>query len=236
MNCFIDALKKSPYFTKYIINDIDINNIIGIYIAGSTCLGIEDEYSDYDIIVLTLKPVPDSTDFKEFVRLKYKGRPAHWYYRPIEDIFSLKDVTDLDVLCKVQFDFFFRTKTIYENFNHIDLLLALDALKSKISTIASYAFLKANLAKINKLVTQNCILKKDHSKHIYHWCIASCYLTKTPLNIDCLRELKRIYWSPVKSDYKKWAIQILKQGVKFINTNSWNCEKELNNLYDEIYK
>lgn len=238
MKHFIADLVRSPYFFKYLIPESELDNVIGIYIAGSAGINIDltDDYSDYDIIVLTVEPMPERNFFEEYVRLKYKGRPAHWYYRPLEELLSLVDITDLNALCKVQFDFFFRRTTIYENPAHVNLIQQLDNLRTKISALASYAYLEAHLPQINKLVKQNCILKEDYSKLIYHWCVAGCYLTNTPLEIEYLKSIKRICWDPVPESYKDWAIDVLKKSVEFISANSWDCKEEFNKIYESLHK
>lgn len=233
---FVKELKNSPYFSKYILNDIEVDDIVGIYIAGSTSLKIEDEDSDYDIVVLTTKALPKTKFFSEYVRLKYKGRPMHWYYDSIDYLFDLTDSDTLDILGKVHFDQFFRAITIYENPKYSELLSKLEAIKAKISTLAGYCFLNAQRPRINKLITQNCILKEDHNKLLYQCCFASYYLTNTPINIDFLRELKRIYWNPVKQEYKDLTIEVLKSGLEYINNNPRDYEKELRELYEQIYK
>lgn len=236
MEEFIKNFMTSPYFNKYVINKTDLENVIGIYIAGSSCLGVEDEYSDYDVVVLTAKPLNDKKFFERYVRLKYKGRPAHWYYNDISCLFNVSCADEMKILCSVQLSKWFRRTTIYENPKYLDLILKLDTIKTSISTFACYAFLETNKTLINKLISQNCILEEDHTKIIYHYCFASSYLTGYPISADCLKELKRIRWSPVKQEYKDYAIEILKKGMNFINTNTIDCKKELNNLYDNLYK
>lgn len=236
MNQFIEDLKNSEYFHKYVTNEINPNDIVGIYIAGSAGLGIEDEYSDYDLVVITTKYIPELHCYEESARLKYKGRVVHWYYQPLSYLFSFWDIDTLDVLCKVQFDFFFRNTTIYENPIHTSLILKLDSMRTKISKLACYAFLKFNQIKIRGIVNKNSILKRDYTKLIYHWCVASCYLLDKPLEVSCLREIKRIRHHSVSDEHKQLAIQILKEGINYLDSNSWDCEKELHELYEKIYK
>jgi hypothetical protein len=187
-------------------------------------------------VILTAKPLANKKFFEGYVRLKYKGRPMHWYYDDISYLFDVSDANDIKTLGKVQFSKWFRITTIYENPKYLDLIVKLDSTKNSISTFACYAFLEAHKTLINKLISQNCILKEDYAKIIYHCCFASSYLTGYPISTDCLKELKRIYWSPVKQEYKDYAIEILKKGIDFINTNTIDYKKELNNLYDKLYK
>lgn len=236
MKEFINEFMKTPYFFKYVVTEEDLDSVMGIYVAGSTSLGIEDEYSDYDIVILTAKPLVNKKFFEEYVRLKYKGRPMHWYYDDISYLFDLQDADNTNILGKVHFSKWFRITTIYENPKYLDLLAKLDSIKNSISICASYAFLNAQRPLLNKLTSQNNILKEDYNKFIYQCCFASCYLTNTQLDIDCLREIKRIYWNPVSQEYKDLAIQFLNGGINFIENNPIDYEKELQDLYDKIYE
>lgn len=236
MKEFINEFMKSPYLNKYISTAAELENVIGIYIAGASCLGVEDEYSDYDVVVLTAKPLANKKFFEEYVRLKYKGRPLHWYYDDISYLFDVSDANDIKTLGKVQFSKWFRITTIYENPKYLDLIVKLDSIKTSISTLACYAFLESHKTLINKLISQNCILKEDYTKIIYHCCFASSYLTGYPISADCLKELKRICWSPVKQEYKELAIQVLRDGINYVENNPTDYEKELNNIYDNLYK
>ena len=133
MEEFIKNFMTSPYFNKYVINKTDLENVIGIYIAGSSCLGVEDEYSDYDVVVLTAKPLINKKFFERYVRLKYKGRPAHWYYIDISCLFDVSCADEMKILCSVQLSKWFRRTTIYENPKYLDLILKLDIIKTSIS-------------------------------------------------------------------------------------------------------
>jgi hypothetical protein len=73
-DAFISDLKKSPYYNKLILND----NVLGLYVGGSSSAGTSDSNSDFDLIAITISG--DSIDVGNEVYLRYKGRAVHWYY------------------------------------------------------------------------------------------------------------------------------------------------------------
>jgi predicted nucleotidyltransferase len=49
MKQFIESLKRTSYYNKF----FERGEVIAIYILGSRSIGIIDEQSDYDIVVIT---------------------------------------------------------------------------------------------------------------------------------------------------------------------------------------
>jgi predicted nucleotidyltransferase len=74
LNTFINDFKQSNYY-KQIYTENESNTVLGIYLVGSTCMGLDDDNSDYDITVLTLKG--DYIDKSEEFHLRYKGKKVH---------------------------------------------------------------------------------------------------------------------------------------------------------------
>jgi hypothetical protein len=71
LNTFISDLKTSPYYNKLIFND----DILCLYVGGSTSANTSDENSDFDLIAITLSG--DSFDASREIYLKYKGKKVH---------------------------------------------------------------------------------------------------------------------------------------------------------------
>jgi predicted nucleotidyltransferase len=74
ISSFIKEFKQTKYYNQ-IFAENDSKNILGIYLVGSTCMGLDDQDSDYDITVLTLNG--DYVGALEEFHLCYKGKKVH---------------------------------------------------------------------------------------------------------------------------------------------------------------
>ena len=230
MNDFITKLRTADCFYKYLLKD----NVIGVYLAGSTCLGLDDEESDYDILILT--DGDDHADISKEMYIKYKGKRFHWYYFPIKDLFNFFYSTDLRILCPVQLFAFFRQNVIYENPKFNDLLTSIEQIKFEISKLAIYSLFEAFDSLLNKIISQNNILQEDYTKYLYHLSYSACILLNKPFDTELLLEIKRIRRKSIEQQYKDQAVTLLKQGLEYIKANPINYREELINLYDRAYR
>lgn len=183
---FIEAFKNTPYYQKL----FESREVLAIYVMGSRSVGIIDERSDYDLVIITLDgEYLDASDYRYLV---YNGKKVHWYYFPIEILFDLHFGREPKILCPIQLRNICEELVIYENPKYIDILHSLYRNKDKMSLMAMYRFFEAQQGYINEVLNEGRILEKHHTKYLYHLCVASYYLTGEELDKDFLRVLKRI--------------------------------------------
>lgn len=229
INNFILEFKKTAYYNELIKN----KNVICIYIAGSNCTGLADEFSDYDLIVLTLNG--DFIDVSKTLYLNYKGKKVHWYYFPIKGFFDIS-YDGLTLLCPIQLRKFSEDLVIYKNPNYLHILEKLLIIKNKISDLAIYRFYDTYKTKLTKILAQNEILNQDYSKFLYHLCFCTYCLLNEDVDLEFLKDLKLILRRQVRDETKQQAIKYLKLGVDYINKFPRDYRKELIELSYDIYK
>lgn len=229
INQFIADFKNSHTYSELITDE----NVLCIYIAGSNCTGLNDEHSDYDLVVLTLEG--DFIDVSQTLYLTYKGKKVHWYYFPLKGFFDMS-YEGLTLLCPIQLRKFSENLVIYQNLKYLNLLEKLLMKKNEISTLAIYRLFETYKNKIDKILTQNEILFSDYSKFIYHLCFGTYYLLNEDPNIEFLKDLKWILRRQIKDETKSQAIKYLKLGVDYINKFPVDYRKELIKLSYDVYK
>ena len=230
LNTFINDFKQSNYY-KQIYTENESNTVLGIYLVGSTCMGLDDDNSDYDITVLTLKG--DYIDKSEEFHLRYKGKKVHWWYLPISMLFDL--YSDLRTMTPLQLHYITSDFIIYENPDYKMLLERLFSYKNEISTLAVYKFFDGHMSVINEVVEKDTIPSEwFFYKYLYHLCNATYYLYDEEVDITFLKELKRVYCKPISEEVKKLAAKRLAMGIKYINDNPIDYREELRKLYNKI--
>lgn len=226
-NAFIEDFKKTSYYKEL----FESSEVLAIYILGSTCVGITDQNSDYDITILTLDG--EYIDASKYKYLMYNGKKVHWYYFPIRSLFDLNN-GNLKILCPLQLRNVCKDVIIYENPKYIDKLHTLYAMKDAVSTMAAYLLFKEREAYINEVLSEGHILEKHYTKYLYHLCLASYYLTGEEVNKDFLRVLKRIRWQPVPDEYKNLAVERLKIYKTYIENNPVDIDDALEKLCERL--
>lgn len=223
---FINAFKNTSYY-KELFNVS--TEILGIFLLGSRAVGITDEHSDYDIVILTLDG--DYIDASKYEYLKYGEQKVHWYYQPINKLFQKNfDDNQLMMLCPIQLKHLSSSLTIYENPKYTELLSRLYTIKDKISTIGIYQLFDKKQNYIEDILCKEEVLETAYSKFLYHLCLASYYLLGESPNKTFLKTLKRIKWVPVPNEYKELAIQRLKLSKAYIEKYPLDIDLELAKL------
>lgn len=220
---FINEFKSTKYYNK-IFEEVPKDNIIGIYLVGSTCMGLNDQDSDYDITVLTLNG--DYVYKAEEFHLKYKGKKVHWWYLPISILFE--SYSDLRTMTPLQLRYITSEFIIYENPKHQTIIDNLFLYKDEISKLAIYKFFDGHISAIEEVVEEGTIPSKwSFYKYFYHLCNATYYLYNEEVDADFLKELKRIYCKPIREEVKKLAAKRLAMGIEYIKNNPINYKEEL---------
>ena len=233
INNFIKDFKNSIYY-KNIFTESASNSILGIYIVGSTCLGLNDDLSDYDLVILTVGGEHINT--ADELIIKYKGKKVHWWYFPVEDLFKLK-AKDLRTLTPVQLYSFLDVKyLIYENKTYNSLLNLIYTYKQDISRLNWYKLYEDHKKVINNILACGSIEPRYYSyKYIYHLCVATYNLYNKPFDIEYLKEIKNMHCKTVNDDTKNKALQDIIAGVEYIKNNPINYKTELLKLSDKIF-
>ena len=223
---FIKAFKNTIYY-KELFNVS--TEILGIFLLGSRATGIIDEYSDYDIVILTLDG--DYIDASKYEYLRYHGHKVHWYYQPIAGLFQKKfEDNQLMILCPVQLKHLSPDLTLYENPKYFELLSSLYKIKDKVSTIGVYQLFNKKQNYIESILCKEEILETSYSKFLYHLCLASYQLLGDSPDKAFLKTLKRIKWTPIPEDDKILAIQRLKLSKNYIEKHPLDIDTELTKL------
>lgn len=228
MKQFIESLKCTSYYNKF----FERGEVIAIYILGSRSIGIIDEQSDYDIVVITTDGEIEDPSNIEY--LKYQGRKVHWYFRPITTLLSihLKDLKGH--LCPMQLRNLHEGLVIYSNPKYKTLLDVLNNIKNELSVLGAYTFYMAKEKYIAKILADQQILESSYSKILYHLCWASYYLTNEEPNEPFLASIKRIKWRPVPQEYKDLAVQRLQIYKNYIDNNPLDIVTEIQNAQAKL--
>lgn len=229
---FINEFKNTKYYNK-IFEDNLKNNIIGIYLVGSTCMSLNDQDSDYDITVLTLNG--DYVDKSEEFHLKYKGKKVHWWYLPISMLFDL--YSDLRIMTPLQLRYITSELIIYENPKYKTIIDNLFLYKDEISKFAVYKFFAGHMSVIEEIVEKGTIPSKwFFYKYLYHLCNATYYLYNEEVDVNFLKELKKVYCKPISEEVKKLAAKRLAMGIDYIKNNPIDYKEELLLLSKKIIR
>ena len=183
---FIKDLQNSS-FLDVIKNK---QEVVGIYLAGSRSLGLYDDYSDYDIVVIT----KHSLDNEEGIfALEYNDINVHWYYRSLDQIidgYTTQNKRELSHLSGVNLHNF-ENNIIYINPEYQNLINFIYQYKEKICKFKCWEFILTNNTYINVLVNQK-ITENDRTKFLYHLCVCYYLLFEKEFDVDFLNKLKRI--------------------------------------------
>ena len=229
LNTFISDLKKSPYYGKYIFN----NDIMCLYIGGSTSAGTRDEHSDFDLVAITVSG--SSFDADKGIYLRYKGKKVHWYYWPVKEVFKLYN----DCVWLAGSIYFKNIKPeaiIYLNPEYEELWALLLQYNSAISRLACYKLFNTMQTEIATILDAKDILAITPHKGIYHLCLATNYLLNEKLNLEFLCDLKAICNRPPNPTTCKIALEVINTGLNYIKEFPINVEEELNKLYADFSK
>ncbi len=226
MDEVIKKFQKSSYY-KFLI---DRDDIILIYISGSRITGLEDECSDYDIVILVANGEYD--DCSRYVHVRYKNTIGiHWYYHPLDVYFTTKNNTCTAV---IQLRNLCDDVILYKNPKYDIIINKLYQYKDKLSNIQIYSFLNKYKNCVNNIITDGFLKEDYYSKYLYHLCLASYYILNDKPDKEFLKNLKHIYYNKISKKYELLTIKRLKLYRDFIEQNPIDVDKELNILRKQI--
>lgn len=225
---FIEDLKTSPYYNKFILN----KNVVCLYVGGSNSTGTFDSNSDFDLVAVT--SLGHSFDASKEVYLKYKGRKVHWYYRPILNLFTF-GADCVWLAGNMYFKNINPKLIIYINPKFQKLWDLLSQYFEPLSRLACYQLYYSHEQEINKVISAQNISAIATRKTWYHLCLATSYLLDEPVNITLLQDLKAICRRPINPINNKPALELLERGLVYVKEYPIDTVSELRKLYNSFY-
>lgn len=221
----INKLVNSRLFKQYIIKDY---NVLGVYVGGSRQTKLNNEDSDYDLVVIYDEPF--TIPLESFLNIKYKNINIHWYYVNIREFINIKDVA-ISTTGKLA-TFTLDTTFIYKG---IDLSF-LKKYKDEYSRIAVYKLYKSKLHKfINNLFNRPQL---EYTKILYYGEVLYYLISNLDLDIDYIKEVK----SGIKNNNLSNECLIkINEHLKYVESyfnklKDFDLKYEVDKLNNLIYK
>lgn len=222
MDAILEKLKNHKYWNR-IVND----DTIAVVVCGSRRLGIVDDRSDYDLIVIQ-HIITYEDKITEY--LMCNGKKIHWYYRQPSDYLDFDENTYQWILYSMCTTGFLNEETIlYVNSQYAHeweaILEHCNKCKEKICRL----YFNKQRKRIDKIVNQGEIREEDYTKFLYQYCVVSYVLFNeimTEADKQLLGELKRIRWQSTSNECKNYCVVRLQR----VKEKLWadNEEEDLN--------
>ena len=205
MSILMNEFKESEYYQRIFKN----HKVVILYVSGSRLCGITDERSDYDLIAIVDEDIQE-TNPNEFIMYEDSIK-IHWYYRSLKTFKDLSvNGTNLNIIGGIQFRNLNSDTILYKNKEYESQINELLSEKNVISNNSCKAIYNRLKELVDSIISDNAISEKNHTKMIYHLCLASYYLNGDEPDISFLKKIKRIRWQPVSDEYKILAVERLK--------------------------
>ena len=183
---------------KFICNN---QKVLAIALVGSRSIGVVDQWSDYDLLVIT-----DDNDIYRNNKLDcyivYNNEIGiHWYQ------YSKNLLFDIDRL-KAILEFCSFWQLSAKKFIAIWDMNFIETLKKSIVKTLNIACIKFYNKVYKSTISQ--VLEDNElprTKLLYHLCVISHFLDKTELNYKLLNELKRIKYVEISEECKAYCIE-----------------------------
>lgn len=183
---------------KFICNN---QKVLAIAIIGSRSIGVVDQWSDYDLLVIT-----DDTDISINNKLDcyivYNNEIGiHWYQYSKNLLFDIDRPRAILEFC----DFWLLSQEKYIAIWDLAFIEQLKKFVNENANAGCIAFYN-NIYKstINQILEGNELPK---TKLLYHLCVVSHFLDKTELNYKFLNELKRIKYLEISEECRSYCIE-----------------------------
>ena len=227
INEFILDFRKSSFF-KEILSE---KEVIAILLLGSQSVGVTDERSDYDLAIL----IPDGQyeDIGQLRYLKYREKKVHWYFTPVTNWYERQNNGVLIYLCPLQIYNLQDAFVIYKNpkwSKEFDFILAQ---KKRIGQIAAYRLFDHYRGLITSILESQEITIEQRTKFLYHLCIASYYLLEDDLEIDKLKQIKRMRWQEIDQESIELILNRLKVFKEHMDWLQPDIDKEIQSFYED---
>lgn len=224
--------KNPDIYNKIIIG----TNAIAYCLGGSQLIGITDERSDYDLLVLVEK-LPEN--YKEVFRTHYKlenGALIHFIFERIYqyfdgtwsdfEIFSNAHILDL-------YDKRDQWIMIWDSEKFRKVFDFIFSKRSKLIDLAIRRFYRRFDLEIIYITNTNQIPNKMKTKFFYHMIYAYKRGFDKDIDVNYLALLKRIRWVELPEWVISRCIEDLREIRTYVEQNPMDNAKEINNLITE---
>lgn len=205
-NKLISELKNTNYWQLLFKEEAEL-----IFFGGSTLCNTRDDFSDFDIDCITsTKNILNKNKYNEY--LEWNGKKIHMYYHSLYEINSklfygidLNFMINLYLLCERIKNKDYSMIIYCSNDKLIKLLI------NRSEEFLNFGFkelVKANLYKIELISSGKNFIK---SKWLYYLIYAKKLFFKEELDMQFLKQIKRIEWQPVKQKYLDMCVQDIKE-------------------------
>lgn len=221
LNEFISDFRNTKYYQQI----LDNNKVILMYVSGSRVLGITDERSDYDIVVV----VDDTIDSSSKSMLTYEGVRVHWYFRPLAE-FICGYGCGLSSFGAVLFGMLTNEKVIYANPDYDAVCNLIMSNRKFIAWNGLHYVVDRYSDLVDSVTEDGVILPKNYTKILCHLCVSSCYALKHQLTEEekgYLLQIKRIRWQPVSDEAKAWCVD------RIVDLQQWYLSNPLHEFVKE---
>ena len=232
MNNFISKFKQTSYYQKMFETK---EEILLIYVGGSRCFGTTNEYSDYDINIITLDG--GFTNIHPIYYLMYNDKKVHWFYRSISSYFdskcdSLWLYTGILTLRGISDDVI-----LYKNPDpkYQAILEKLYKISADLLVPISYNIFEHQKEYIQQIIDAGDILPEHYRKALYFLCLTSFCMLKEPLDVDFLKAInnsRRINY--ISEKHKQRIINRLVHCTNHMKEFPIDIVNELKKLYQQL--
>ena len=158
---FIQDFKNSKYFNTFFSNP----NIIMAFLAGSRSTCLENDYSDYDVVIIYKT---GASNPNKGLYLKYNNKLVHFYYRPLASFLGNYYTATGSLVSLFQFIETTKLSILYVNDKYKQLVKKLFEKQFSLARIAQLKFAKNYEELITAVANTQTILLENYSKIIYH--------------------------------------------------------------------
>lgn len=219
--------KESQYYKRLFDTE---TNIICVFLTGSRSIGTEDIFSDYDIIVFhdgnSNAPMEEYIKYQDTIKI-------HWYQNNLKSFTGIENANYKNKYGNMLSKFLKKENILYINYRYEQFLNYF----IKISDELSYNMGMQLYRRFNeylKNIVDNGIQTYHYSKILYDLCCASYIVLNKTMNLDFLKEIKRIKTIPVSNSCKEEAYALLKEYYVYCSSVEYNYEQESQKLYNML--
>ena len=233
MSDFISKFKQSVYYKQLFETD---QEILLIYLGGSRCFNVTNEFSDYDINITTLNG--GFKNMHDEYYLTYNGVKVHWFYRslryffesPCTDLWTYSGILTLKGISD--------DLIIYKNPNpyYNSILEQLIGISTDLLVPISYNIFEYNRSYLENILNSGDVLIRYYDKKaIYFLVLASYFILKEPLDTELLKVLN-LYrrTKSIPDPYKATILERLKYCDNYIKQFPLDTTKVIENLYEQF--
>lgn len=228
MNYDLELITKSLKNSKYFSYLFQNKNVIAIYWTGSRKNDLVDEFSDFDIVVMT-----QGNEWEEpLYSLKYKNKKMHWYFIGIEYFFKdntnfLHSTGQMDLIDIKEQHF------LYINSKYKEIIELFIKNKKTLSYFAALNMIK-NWSNLKIVLKEKEIKQIRRSKYFYHFCYLYDNIHSLPHDKKFLIRVKRMRYNDITKTELEQVYVKIKEVISFLLPKQKTITDEILNLQAKI--